>query len=96
MPATLIKVYSSPQVDRIWLWVSYNTIPIYPDSIYLRGTMNPGEAERKTMRGNRPAQTPSRNLADLGGLLHKGGENPWEFRVGGLGLLGSRVSGFRA
>ena len=24
------KEYSPPQVDRIWLWVYYNKIPIYP------------------------------------------------------------------
>ena len=32
--------YSPPQVDRIWLWVYYDDIPIYaPYSIYLRGTV---------------------------------------------------------
>ena len=28
-----------PSVDRIWSWVHYNKIPIYPDSIYFRGTI---------------------------------------------------------
>ena len=35
--------YSSPSVDRIWLWESYNfdKIPYTPYSIYLRGTIVP-------------------------------------------------------
>ena len=31
----LLMVYSSPKVDRIWLWLYYNKIPIYP-VFYLR------------------------------------------------------------
>ena len=40
--------YNPPQVAKIWLWVNFNKIPIYPknpnpyktqDSIYLRGTI---------------------------------------------------------
>ena len=27
---TTCKPYSPPKVDRIWLWVYYNKIPIYP------------------------------------------------------------------
>ena len=30
-------VYSPPQVDRIWLWVYYNKIPIYPIFCLLQG-----------------------------------------------------------
>ena len=26
----LYRVYSPPYVDRIWLWVYYNKVPIYP------------------------------------------------------------------
>ena len=33
--------YSPPEVNRIWLWVYYKKIPIYPCSIYLRGTLTP-------------------------------------------------------
>ena len=29
--------YSPPQVDRIWIWVSYNKIPIYPIFYLLKG-----------------------------------------------------------
>ena len=29
---------SPPEVDRIWLRVNYNTIPIYPSFIYLKGS----------------------------------------------------------
>ena len=31
------RVYSPPQVDRIWLWVYYNKIPIYPIFYLLKG-----------------------------------------------------------
>ena len=31
---------SPPQVDRIWLWVYYIKIPIYPILYLLRGIMN--------------------------------------------------------
>ena len=34
------KVYSPPQVDRIWLWVQYNKIPIYPIFYLLTGDYN--------------------------------------------------------
>ena len=30
-------VYSPPLVDRIWLWVYYNKIPIYPIFYLLKG-----------------------------------------------------------
>ena len=30
-------VYSPPLVDRIWLWVYYNKIPIYPIFYLLEG-----------------------------------------------------------
>ena len=29
--------YSPPQVDRMWLWVYYNKIPIYPIFYLLKG-----------------------------------------------------------
>ena len=32
-------VYSPPEVDRIWLWVYYNKIPIYPIFYLLKGTV---------------------------------------------------------
>ena len=32
-----LKVYSPPEVDRIWLWVYYNKIPIYPIFYLLKG-----------------------------------------------------------
>ena len=52
------STYSPPQVDRIRLWVDYNTIPPY--SVYLRGTVflvplspaedHPGEASQTSFR----------------------------------------------
>ena len=33
------RLYSPPQVDRIWVGTYSNKIPIYPYSIYLRGTI---------------------------------------------------------
>ena len=32
-----LRVSSLPQVDRIWLWVYYNKIPIYPIFYLLQG-----------------------------------------------------------
>ena len=32
-----ITVYSPPEVDRIWLWVYYNKIPLYPIFYLLKG-----------------------------------------------------------
>ena len=32
-------VHGPPEVDRIWRWVCYSKIPIYPNFIYLRGTI---------------------------------------------------------
>ena len=31
------KTYSPPYVDRIWLWVYYDEIPIYPIFYLLEG-----------------------------------------------------------
>ena len=33
--------YSPPKVDRIWIWVCYNKIPIYPIFYLLRGDYGP-------------------------------------------------------
>ena len=33
------KIYSPPEVDRIWLWVYHNKIPIYPIFFLLKGTI---------------------------------------------------------
>ena len=33
----MIRVYSPPEVDRTWLWVKYNKIPIYPIFCLLKG-----------------------------------------------------------
>ena len=30
-------IYSPPEVGRIWLWVDYNKIPIYPIFYLLKG-----------------------------------------------------------
>ena len=35
--AKACRVYSHPEVDRIWLWVYYNEIPIYPIFYLLKG-----------------------------------------------------------
>ena len=32
------RVYSPPEVDRIWLWAYYNKIPIYPIFYLPQGT----------------------------------------------------------
>ena len=34
-------VYSPPSVDRIWLWVNHNKIPIYPIFYVLKGDYTP-------------------------------------------------------
>ena len=31
------RAYSPPSVDRIWLWVDHNKIPIYPIVYLLKG-----------------------------------------------------------
>ena len=33
--------YSPPLVDRIWFWVYYDEIPIYPIFYLLKGDYNP-------------------------------------------------------
>ena len=50
--------YSPPEVDRIWLWVYYNKIPLYPMFYLLKGTiylklhhvLKPCKIIRKTKR----------------------------------------------
>ena len=59
--------YSPPKVDRIWLWVYYNKIPIYPIfySIYLRGTIELREPKASTGYPGNPAFDEPRFLAGL-------------------------------
>ena len=47
-------MFSPPLVDRMWLQVYYNKIPIYPYSIYSRGTI-----ELQGLGLLRPSPTPS-------------------------------------
>ena len=35
------RVCSPPEVDKIWLWVYYNKIPIYPIFYLLKGDYEP-------------------------------------------------------
>ena len=35
------KPFSPPEVDRIWLWVYYNKIPLYPIFYLLEGDHKP-------------------------------------------------------
>ena len=36
---SVFRVHSPPQVDRIWLWIYYNKIPMYPILYLLKGTI---------------------------------------------------------
>ena len=36
-----LGVYSPPKVDRVWLRICYNQIPVYPIFYLPRGTINP-------------------------------------------------------
>ena len=36
-----LKPFNPPQIDGIWLWVYYNTIPIYPILYVLKGDPKP-------------------------------------------------------
>ena len=40
---------SSPEVDRIWLWVYYTKIPIYPIFYLLNGDYSPRLALEKVL-----------------------------------------------
>ena len=39
------RSYSPPSVDRIWLWVVHNKIPMYPIFYLLKGDYNPKAAQ---------------------------------------------------
>ena len=36
-PVGYVKGYSPPSVNRIWLWVYHDKIPIYPNLYLLKG-----------------------------------------------------------
>ena len=45
----MMPTYSSPEVDRIWLWVYYTKIPIYSILYLLNGDYSPRLALEKVL-----------------------------------------------
>ena len=55
---THCKPYSPPKVDRIWLWVYDNKIPIYPIFYLLKGDCKPSTL----LKGSEGAAMPFREI----------------------------------
>ena len=51
-----IHGYSPPQVDRIWFWAYYNTVPIYPIFCLLAGTIEVSEKLTATLSNKAPTR----------------------------------------
>ena len=80
MSRKTLKRYSPPWVDRIWLWVYDDRIPIYPRLYLLKGDYNLCLCFGVRFRGFEPCRRERR--LPVRGLRFRVG-----FRVEGLGCL---------